>query len=531
MLTGGELVARTLRELGAEILFSVSGNQILSVFDAAEEAGLRIIHVRHESAAAYAAAGFAELRSNQPGVALTSAGPGFLAALTGVAAARSMELPMLLLSGSSATTEAGAGGFQDLDQCEIARLICKETIAVATCSQIPSALRNAWWIAQTQVPGPVHVNLPADILSGVADSPSGDQVRAALASGLTDKDVMDAMAEQLMRAKRPLVIARPSASRGAAGLALQRLADHLGVRPVITESPRGLSDPKYLEVAPHYQHSDCVLAVCPADFAVGFLARELVADKGVLLQIDAPGDPQPKRVPDLHSQTPVHLALPYLAKSTEALKRRNDGWSDLWLPRMNCETTNDSSTEGLHPLDVAKQVRGMLRPSDVVVMDGGEFCQWIRLGLRDVDNRVLWNGKLGAIGGSIPMALGAALSGHSGRTICFVGDGAFGYHASEFETASRYQVPLITIVGNDSRWGAEWHLQAVRYGPERTFETSLTSARYDAVSSGLGATSFRISDCAALRDSVLASLSSGTPACLDVKIQSLPSPARTHVAR
>src|ERR1043166_8131073 len=99
-VTGGQAVADVLRELGAATIFSVSGNQILPIYDAAGDSGLRIIHIRHESAAAFAAAGMSEL-TGQPGVLLTSAGPGFLAALTAVATVRAMELPLMFMSGTS----------------------------------------------------------------------------------------------------------------------------------------------------------------------------------------------------------------------------------------------------------------------------------------------------------------------------------------------------------------------------------------------------------------------------------------------
>src|SRR5215475_1315146 len=107
-LTGGQIVVRTLRNLGAQRIFSVSGNQILPIYDAAGACGLRIIHMRHESAAAYAAAASAEIEY-RPGIVLVSAGPAFVASLAGVAAARSMEVPLLFLSGASVTAGANAG--------------------------------------------------------------------------------------------------------------------------------------------------------------------------------------------------------------------------------------------------------------------------------------------------------------------------------------------------------------------------------------------------------------------------------------
>jgi acetolactate synthase-1/2/3 large subunit len=167
----------------------------------------------------------------------------------------------------------------------------------------------------------------------------------------------------------------------------------------------------------------------------------------------------------------------------------------------------------------------VLQPDDVIVLDGGEFCQWIRLGLRDIPNRVLWNSRFGGIGGSIPMALGIAATGHPGRTIVLLGDGAAGYHVSEFETAARYGIPFVAIIGNDARWAAEWFGQVRRYGPDRTFETALSPARYDRVAAGLGAMGIQVTDAAALERALLASLTAQEPACLNVRTLSLESPA------
>jgi acetolactate synthase I/II/III large subunit len=123
------------------------------------------------------------------------------------------------------------------------------------------------------------------------------------------------------------------------------------------------------------------------------------------------------------------------------------------------------------------------------------------------------------------MALGIAATGHSGRTIVFIGDGSFGYHASEFETAVRYALPMVVIVGNDARWGAEWHLQVSRYGQNRAYETDLLPARYDQVAVGLGAAGFHVAESISLHDALLASLSGSQPACLNVQILSVQSPA------
>jgi acetolactate synthase-1/2/3 large subunit len=524
MMTGGQIVAHTLQELGADTIYSVSGNQILSVYDAAKDAHLRIIHMRQESAAAYAAGASAEL-SERPGVVLVTAGPGFLAATIGVATVKSMELPLLFLSGASATSDAGAGGFQDLDQGGVARVTCKATMQISSVQGIRKILTNAWWLAQSSVPGPVHVSLPSDVLDAVSsEMPCGREESPSAEPAVCDESTLSAMAQKLIEAKRPLIIARQSANRGGAGKALHRLARRLGIRPIITESPRGLSDLKTREIVSRFHDSDCVLAVCPADFAVGFLTEPVFACSASILHIDAPGDPRPRRA-DLHTQVPPDIALLYLAEATTRHEPRLASWGRLWSFSQTNGKSPESSPDGLHPLEVARQVRGLLEPDDVLILDGGEFCQWIRLGLCDLPNRMLWNSKLGGIGGSIPMAIGIAATGHRGRTIIFIGDGSFGYHASEFETAVRHALPIVVIVGNDGRWGAEWHLQVSRYGPDRKYATDLLAARYDQVASGLGAMGYHVTDSASLHEALVASLSRRQQVCLNVQILSRHSPA------
>lgn len=522
--TGGHLVVQTLHDLGAKNIFSVSGNQILPIYDAAGECDLRILHMRHESAAAYAAASSAEI-SNQPGILLVSAGPGFVAALAGVAAAKSMEVPLLFLSGASATTQMGAGGFQDIDQQSIAHVVCKASLEVADVEQIQAVISQAWQLAQTGIPGPVHVSLPADILHASASDQVLPQAQPSVSLPLLSSDderALQMIAHYLTQAQRPLLIARPSAARGRAGKALWRLSHHLHIEPIITECPRGLRDLKYSEIIGQYPESDVALVIGPADFTVGFLAPSTIASQGRLLLIDAPGDPQPRRSPDVHTQIPPDLALTYLQEQVTA-SATGETWGHLWSQTPPGEGLSEHT--GIHPLEVAAHVRGVLEPDDVIILDGGEFCQWIRLGLRGIPNRVIWNSRFGGIGGSIPMALGIAATGHPGRTIALVGDGAAGYHFSEFETAARYNLPFVTIIGNDARWAAEWFQQIKTYGPDRTFETALSSAQYDQVAIGLGATGTHVTDATALGRVLASSLSAQRPICLNVDVLSLCSPA------
>jgi len=267
-----------------------------------------------------------------------------------------------------------------------------------------------------------------------------------------------------------------------------------------------------------------VLVLAPPDFALGFLSRDLLASAGKILLVGADGDPPPNRDIDLHLRADSVALLAALEAELQGSTNVDPDWSRLW-PLPPPPNATEVPAGGVHPLAVSATIRETIGPDDVIVLDGGEFCQWIRLGLRDIPNPVLWNGKIGAIGGAIPMSVGAALAVQNRRVIAVMGDGASGYHLSEYETMDRYNLPIITLIGNDARWAAEWHLQIARYGPERTFETELTNARYDRVASGFNLAAEHITDADSLSGALHEAYGRRGATCLNVAVAALPSPA------
>lgn len=527
MMTNADVVVHELIARGIRTIFTVSGNQILPLIDAAGRSGIRLVHMRHETAAVYAAIAASEV-TGEPAIALVSAGPGFLASLQGLGVASSMELPILLLSGASPVSQRGFGAFQELDQYAIASSICKGSFEITETDPIGS-VAAAWNTALNDVPGPTHLALPADILASPAVQRTSSQ--SVISIPTFDDDMLrtlDAMATALSRSRRPLVIARPAAARSPSGNQLSELTDRLGIEPVITESPRGLSDLKYTEIFARLADADCLLVVGPADFSSGFLASSTIGNPRDILLIDAPGDPIPKRSEYLHARAPLREALSYLATRIDRDQPVTADWAALW-PLTEPSAAPATNENGMHPLAISGALRTILQADDTVILDGGEFCQWIRYGLRDLPNRILWNGKLGAIGGSIPMAVGAAISATAGRVFAVLGDGSAGYHLSEFETATREGIAFTSIIGNDARWAAEWHMQIERYGSDRTYSTDLSRARYDIAATGYGGTGDIVDSPETLRNALASALTSALPTCINVSIAAERSPATvTH---
>ena len=166
---GADLVAEGLSEAGVKTIFTLSGNQIMPIFDAIIDVGIRLIHVRHEAAAVFMADAWSQL-NDEIGVALLPAAPGFANGLAPLYSAICSESAVLLISGDSPISQDGMGAFQELDQVAITTPLTKLSKRSVSVETIPNDLRNLIKAARSGRPGPVHLALPQDLLEQVVDS-------------------------------------------------------------------------------------------------------------------------------------------------------------------------------------------------------------------------------------------------------------------------------------------------------------------------------------------------------------------------
>src|SRR6201993_3442411 len=168
-LRGADIVARSLKRLGCHRIFNLSGNHIMSIFDAALETGLDLVHVRHEAAAVHMADAWGRL-TGQAGIALVTGGPGHANAVGALFTALSAESPMVLLSGHAATWELGRGGFQEIRQADMAAPVAKASWTAKSAANLGCDIAEAMHLATSGRPGPVHVSLPSDLLDERVES-------------------------------------------------------------------------------------------------------------------------------------------------------------------------------------------------------------------------------------------------------------------------------------------------------------------------------------------------------------------------
>ena len=244
-MRGADAIARTLRAAGVTRIFTLSGNQIMPVFDACLDAEIDLLHVRQEAAAVHMADAWGRL-TGQPGVALVTAGPGFANTLTGLYVATISESPVVLLSGCAPMGQHAKGAFQAMAQAEIASHVSKASWTAESPSGLPNDIRKALDIATSGRPGPVHIALPFNAIDGEVGSPEdalvSDGVEPSLVRIIGDDDAARVLSE-LRSAKSPLILAGSMMMRDEGPSILADLSAATGAPVVQMESPRGTNDP------------------------------------------------------------------------------------------------------------------------------------------------------------------------------------------------------------------------------------------------------------------------------------------------
>ena len=535
-LRGADIVIKTLERAGLTTIYTLSGNHIMSLFDAAIDSKLELFHVRHEAATVHMADSFGRL-TGRPGIAWVTGGPGHANAVGALFTALGQETPMVLLSGHTETDQLGRGGFQELKQVEMAAPVCKASWMATDTRTVGMELAKAIRIATSGRPGPVHLSLPSDILDPSVPEDSipwpTEADFTATPVGLSNA-AADTILSLIAGAKRPLIIGAPVLANRPGRDLLARIESALGVPTVISEGPRSFNDAtlgRYAEVA---KDADLVVLLGKAlDFTLKFGEAPFFDPACQFISIDPEGA-LIDRATKAKGAALIFGCVADTYPAGEALIARAKTKGDAaWLAssraafaaRPDLMATVVSKTEGkLHPAEVFRGLAPYLdrNPDAVLICDGGEFAQWGQAMLNN-DRRMI-NGVAGSIGGSLPMAAGARTVETKAPVFAVLGDGTFGFHMAELETAVRLNLPFIAIVGTDARWNAEYNLQVRDYGPNRTFGCELNQTRYDLVATALGGHGELVEKAADLAPAIDRALASGKPAVINVMIESIPSP-------
>ena len=536
-LRGADIAARSLQRLGCNRVFTLSGNHIMSIFDAALDAGLDLVHVRHEAAAVHMADAHGRF-TGEAGIALVTGGPGHANAVGALFTALGAESPMVLLSGHAATWELGRGGFQELAQADMARPVTKASWTSSAAHTLGRDIGQAIRIATSGRPGPVHLSLPSDLLDARVDEsavvwPDTTKPSAAKLDDASADKILTAIAASA----RPLIIAGPQLSTVRGRAMLSKLEAAIGAPAVIMESPRGIADATLGAFADVIKRADLIVLLGKAlDFTTKWATGAAFDPDVRIIAID----PDHALVERARTEKGERITIGCVADSAGAgamlLARagssapRNGNWltearAALDSRPVEWQSIVAQTQNRLHPAEVFRALRPFVErdPDTVLICDGGEFAQWGQ-SMLPVRRRLV-NGVTGSIGSALSFALAARLVEPTAPVFAVLGDGTIGFHISEFETAVRRGLPFVAVLGNDARWNAESEIQRRDYGANRMHGCELLPARYDRVVEALGGHAEHVERAADLPAAIERALASGKPACINVMIESIAAPA------
>ena len=548
MPTGAELFVSTLKHLGVTHLFTLVGDHLNEVLRVAAREGLRLVDVRHESAAAHMADGWGRF-TRRPGVSMVTGGPGHTNSLTGIATAFTTCSPMIAVSGMRPSRLADRNAFQDLDQVGTARDITKWSAVPPEASQLPFYLGRAFNAALEGRPGPVHLSIPVDFFTAQIASTPALPDPPVMPRPRPDSHDIDRLLALLAAAERPVVVAGSGVWWSDAGPELEQVLHRAGLplytvclaRGAVSDlDPNcfGYADASLNRAAQKaFQEADLFLVLGKRiDYRLAMGGPRGLNAHAKVVQVDIHSS-------ELGLNRRLDLAICADAKAVlaalfDALPPDAPPSRAAWLDRLRTldsawreELRASSATPGplLHPGAVFQELAPLLPENATLCWDGGDFVHWGRAML-PARHPMHWLrlGPLATLGSCLPIGLTAKLLRPDQPSIVISGDGSLGFYMAELDTAVRHNLPVIVIIGNDGCWGIERELQLGIYGDGRTIACDLRRTRYDLVMKALGGEGEHVERPEDLRPAFARALASGRPYLLNIEIRAARSPLSAY---
>ena len=546
-LTGGHLFIRCLKQEGIDTVFTIVGDTILPLVDAAEDEGIRFIDTRHEGAALHMADGYARI-TGKPAVGIFTGGPGFSNAISALPAIYTSESPVVFVAGCAELPEKGMTAFQEIDQVSMAAPVTKGSWLIHDKSRIPEYVATAFRTATTGRPGPVHLTLPIDLQDAEI---SEDELPQYLPQEYRpmgrpqgDPTLIEEAVALLRGARRPVIIAGNPARYSVAPEQLEKLAEATGIPVFTVEQARGLLDDEHPLC---FGYADGALNPTARRFREADVALLLgkrldhryryggvFSDDARLVQVDpSPAEIGRNRGVAVGIQGDLGAVVDQLTaafSSSSAVNESKSAWVDqlrqdrnAWDDELRGKATGEAP---MHPLDVYTGLEKHLDDDTVVIFDGGDYVQWGRAYVKArKPGHFMRLGPLSHLGAGIPYGMAAKLANPDSKVLVFIGDGAFGFYTMEFDTCIRHDLPITTVLGNDATWGIDKTFQVAYYG--RAVGTDLRHIRYDKVVDAIGGYTEHVEDPADVGEAVGRALASGRPSLVDVSVRSGASPLAT----
>jgi acetolactate synthase-1/2/3 large subunit len=536
-LKGAEILLQCLQEEGVDTVFGYPGGAVLPIYDALYESSIRHILARHEQGVAHAADGYARA-TGKVGVCIATSGPGATNLVTGIATAYMDSIPMVCFTGQVGTSLIGRDAFQEADITGITLPITKHNYVVERTEDVARIVKEAFYIARTNRPGPVVVDLPKDVMEKSIDYKAGEveinlrgyRVRKGYNSG----QVVSAV-ELIKNSKRPVIYAGGGVISSDAGAELRELAQKrkipvtmtlmgLGAFPgnnYLSLGMLGMHGTRYANYA--IGESDLLIAVGVRfdDRVTGKIASFASHARVIHIDIDAA---------EIGKNVDVDVPIVgHVKEVLQAINQRLDEVEEYWEWHQTIDRWKEEfplrygpSCEGrLMPQSVVEKIYDLTRGEAIITTEVGQNQMWTAQYYKFKNARTfLTSGGLGTMGYGFPAAIGAKIGRPELPVIDIAGDGSIQMNIQELATAVQYQLPVIICILNNQYLGMVRQWQGLFYGGRYSYTDMTHQPDFVKLAEAYGATGIRVNNEKELESALKEALQvSDRPVVIDILVE------------
>lgn len=537
-----ETIAQTLKAYDTNYFFLVTGGD-QALWIALQEAGICMVSCRNEATAVYMADAYARV-SGRPGFVYGQFGPGVANVVGALADSYWSMSPVISLTSAMPAMSKDRYEYQELDQLPMHSSVTKWNKTVTSPKRVADMLRSAIRAATGSIPGPVHLEIPADILNGDMDEtviykePSFGKLPSLRSA--PPADVVRALVDALLSAQRPVLIAGNGVLISQAWDEVRTLAELLSIPVATSMGGKGAISEEHelaLGVMGRYSRkiTNDIVRECDLALVIGCQLGALATDSYSV--------PSPQtRILHIDTDTNVlgaiyreeisvladaRLALQALINEVRyrGIERQRSAWACATLARIQDwqeglqQTINRSAGTPIHPAVAIQSLRAALNPEDIVVADTGYMGAWTGALYPVTAPGRTFLRAAGSLGWAFPASLGATLAAPDKHVVCVSGDGGIGYHLGEIETALRYNLPTTVVILNNVMYAYEYHGQKYLWGNKIISQVNdFIDVDYSAVARAFGARGERITEARDLPDALRDAVHANKLTILDVMV-------------
>jgi acetolactate synthase-1/2/3 large subunit len=534
-ISGSRMVVEALKREGVDTVFGYPGGAIMNVYDELyKQDDIKHILTRHEQAAIHAAEGFAKV-TGEVGVAIVTSGPGFTNAVTGLADAYMDSVPIVVISGQVPMALIGTDAFQEIDAVGISRACTKHNYLVTDAKDLPRVIKEAFYIARSGRPGPVHVDIPKDVSAQIAEFVYPDIAKIPTYNPATKGDLekIKNAVEAIKSSKRPLLYIGGGVVQSNSGNLVREFAEKTGIPAVETLMARGVmgsENPLLISMVGMHGSYAANIAMSEADLLISFGPRfddrvtgklSEFAKEAKIIHVDIDPSSVDKLVAshypiigDLHSVLTDMLPL-----ITEIEPEQFEEWRDAIEKNDKLHSLGYDKGEAIKPQEVIEKIGEVFGDRANISTDVGQHQMWAAQFYPFSRPRQFnTSGGLGTMGFGFPGAMGVKAGDRDRVAVNVTGDGSILMNIQELMTAVEYELPVVNVILNNNYLGMVRQWQTLFYD-DRISETDL-SVQPDFVKlvESFGGIGYRVETMEELEKALLDAEKRNVVVLIDVKV-------------